>query len=177
MDFIYNNMFIQILGFIGTIFFFLSYQCRTNKNLFRVQLLSYILYTVHLLLLGAFTGGISYMLNAIRSICLSSKNEFLKNNKMCALLCFLQVATLLFTWGGWISIFPVVANIAATIAGYTFNPQKIRIVGMLVNSPLWIIYNIIIGSWAGILDEVVSEISMVISIMRYGWKNLDCVEK
>ena len=47
---------------------------------------------------------------------------------------------------------------------------------MLINSPLWIIYDVIVGSWAGILDEVVSEASMVLSIIRYGWANLDKVE-
>ena len=46
---------------------------------------------------------------------------------------------------------------------------------MFVNSPLWIIYDVIIGSWAGILDEIVTEISMIVSIFRYGWKNLDSV--
>ena len=46
---------------------------------------------------------------------------------------------------------------------------------MLANSPLWIIYDVIIGSWAGILDEIVTEISMIVSIFRYGWKNLDSV--
>ena len=69
------------------------------------------------------------------------------------------------------------ANIATTIGGYTHNPQKVRIAGMFVNSPLWIIYDIIVGSWAGIMDEVVSEISMIVSIIRFGWKELDVVEK
>ena len=43
-------------------------------------------------------------------------------------------------------------------------------------SPLWIIYDIAVGSWAGILDEIVSEASMLISIFRYGWKNMDSLE-
>ena len=47
---------------------------------------------------------------------------------------------------------------------------------MFINSPLWIIYDILVGSWAGILDEVVTEASMIISIIRYGWKALDRVE-
>ena len=46
---------------------------------------------------------------------------------------------------------------------------------MLVNSPLWIIYDGIIGSWAGILDEIVTEVSMIVSIFRFGWENLDSV--
>lgn len=109
---------IQIIGFLGTILFFLSYQCRSNKTLFRVQFLSYLCYTVHLLLLGA-----------------------------------------------------------ATIGGYTFSARKIRLTGMLINSPLWILYDIAVGSYAGILDEMVSEASMLISIIRFGWKNMDAFEQ
>ena len=54
--------------------------------------------------------------------------------------------------------------------------RKIRVAGIFINSPLWIIYDIIVGSWAGIIDEIVTEASMLISIYRYGWKNLDTVE-
>ena len=70
----------------------------------------------------------------------------------------------------------MVANIAATIGGYTHNPRKIRMVGLTVNSPLWIIYDVAVGSWAGIFDELATSISVLISIWRYGWKNLDRVE-
>ncbi len=167
---------IQLIGFAGTILFFASFQFKTNKNLFRVQFLSYLFYTTHMLLLGAYTGGISYVINTFRSLCLASDKKFAKTNKMCAIICIMQVAALYFTWGGWISILPIVANIASTIGGYTHNPKKIRVVGIFINSPLWIVYCIIVGSWAGIMDEVVSEISMIISIIRYGWKNLDVVE-
>lgn len=171
-----NNLAVQAVGLIGTVLFFLSYQCRSTRNLFRVQLLSYVCYTTHLLLLGAVTGGISYILNAVRSFCLGSKLEFVRSRKMCILICTLQVVVLALTWSGWISILPVAANIAATIGGYTHNPRKIRLVGVFVNSPLWILYDLIVGSWAGILDEFISTGSVVISILRFGWKNLDRTE-
>lgn len=171
-----KDLFIQGIGIIGTVLFFLSYQCKQNKNLFRVQFMSYLCYTTHLLLLGAVTGGISYILNTVRSFCLGSKNRFLKGKAMCAMICALQLVALYFTWAGWWSVLPVAANIAATIGGYTYNGQKIRAVGIFINSPLWILYDIIVGSWAGILDEVVSEASMLLSIYRYGWKNLDSVD-
>ncbi len=167
---------IQLIGFIGTFFFFMSFQCKKNKNLFRVQFLSYLFYTTHLILLGAITGGLSYIINTIRSFCLGSNWEFAKSQKMCWILCSLQVGALIFTWAGWISLLPVIANIASTIAGYTHNGRKIRVAGMAINSPLWIIYSVIVGSWAGVLDEVVSEISMIVSIWRYGWKDLDEVD-
>ena len=172
-----SNIIIQMIGLIGTALFFLSYQFKSNKNLFRIQFLSYLCYTLHLLLLGAVTGGVSYILNTIRSFCLGSKIEFARSKKMCIIICILQMITLIFTWSGWISLLPVAANIAATIGGYTHNARKIRIVGMVVNSPLWIIYDIMVGSWAGIFDEIVSECSMLISIVRYGWKNLDRINE
>ena len=167
---------IQAIGLVGTLLFFVSFQYRDNKKLFRVQFLSYLFYTVHLLLLGAFTGGLSYIINTFRSLCLGSNWKFAQSKTMCWIICGMQFAVLIITWNGWLSVLPVTANIAATIGGYTHNPRKIRIAGMFINSPLWIIYDIIVGSWAGILDEVVSEASMIISIIRYGWKNLDNVE-
>ena len=168
---------IQSIGLIGTLIYFVSYQLKDNRRLFRVQFLSYLFYTSHLLLLGATTGGISYVINMLRSACLGSRRPFLRGKAMCAVLCLLQGAALVFTWAGWISVLPVAANIAATLGGYTHNPRKIRLVGMLVNSPLWIVYNVLVGSWAGLLDEVVTELSILISILRYGWKSLDGIEE
>ena len=92
---------------------------------------------------------------------------------MCLIICLLQVMTLFLTWSGFISLLPIIANIAATIGNYTYNAKKIRAVAMFVNSPLWIIYDVIVGSWAGILDEVFTELSIIISIIRFGWNNLD----
>lgn len=166
-------MWIQLIGFLGTILFFVSFQCKNKKNMFKVQFLSYLFYTTHLFLLGAYTGGISYILNTVRSFCLSSNSKFAKSKEMCLIICMLQIITLFFTWSGIISFLPIIANIAATIGSYTYNAKKIRAVAMFVNSPLWIIYDVIVGSWAGILDEVVTELSIIISIIRFGWNNLD----
>ena len=75
--------------------------------------------------------------------------------------------------GRRVSVLPVAANIAATIGGYTYSAKTIRMVGLCVNSPLWVIYDVAVGSWAGILDEAASSVSVLVSIARYGWKNLD----
>lgn len=171
-----KSIFIQAIGLFGTVLFFMSYQCKNNRTLFRVQFVSYLCYTTHLLMLAAITGGISYVLNTVRSFCLGSGSSFLKGKIMCAALCVMQVAALIFhpgTAGGQFCRWPRILRPRS--AGYTYSPKKIRLVGMFVNSPLWTIYDVIIGSWAGILDEIVTEISMIVSIFRYGWKNLDSV--
>ena len=48
---------------------------------------------------------------------------------------------------------------------------------MFINSPLWIVYDVATGSLAGVMDELVTEISMIVSILRFGWKALDRVEE
>lgn len=168
-------MFAQFLALLGAVLFFLSYQCKTNRKLYMLQFFSYVFYTIHFFLLGAMTGSISYLLNLARSLFLAGKWSFARSNKMCVILCSLQTAVAVITWGGWISLLPVCANLASTIGGYTHNAQKIRIATMVFNSPLWIIYNLIVGSWVGVLDELCGEVSAFISIRRYGWKNLDKV--
>lgn len=169
-------LFTQFLALLGALLYFLSYQCRDNRKLYTMQFFSYIVYTAHFFILGAMTGGFSYILNLARSLFLASRWEFARSNKMCVILCFLQIVVAVTTWAGWISLLPICANIATTIGGYTHDAQKIRIAGMVFNSPLWIIYDIIIGSWGGALDELVSELSIIISIFRYGWKNLEEVK-
>ena len=46
---------VQLIGLCGTLLFFFSYQCKSNRRLFQVQFASYVFYTAHLLLLGAVT--------------------------------------------------------------------------------------------------------------------------
>lgn len=166
-------LFTQSLALLGAVLYFFSYQCRDNRKLYAMQFLSYLVYTAHFILLGAMTGGLSYLLNMARSLFLASKWKFARSNKMCAILCSIQIVVLVTTWAGWISLLPICANIASTVGGYTHNAQKIRIAGILINSPLWIIYDLIIGSWAGAIDELASMVSGVISIRRYGWNNLN----
>ena len=37
-------------------------------------------------------------------------------------------------------------------------------------SPCWLIYDILVGSWGGVLNESITLGSILLSIYRYGWK-------
>ena len=159
------DFFVQVIGFAGTILFFLSFQCRKNQNLFRVQLLSYLCYTTHLLMLGAITGGISYILNLVRSFCLGSNNAFLKGKHMCRIICALQLVTLLFTWDGWYSIFILAGICINTYCMSLSDPQKVR-KSILVTSPLVLVYDLFARSIGGTVYESVALCSAIIGILR-----------
>ena len=164
---------IQLIGFVGTGCYLVSFQFKKNRSLFMVQTAGYIFYTLHYYLLGALTGAASYMVNLLRSILLSSGKKWAMSWWACAGLCALQILAMRLTWAGWISLLPCAANIASTIGGYTYNARKIRAANLFVNSPLCIVYAVIVGSWAGIIDEAISMASIIVSIVRFGWKNLD----
>ena len=163
-----HPMWIQGIGLCGTALYLLSFQMRENRKLFFVQLLSYAFYIAHLCLLHAASGAASYAVNFLRSLFLCGKGDFGKGKRACVFLCALQLMTLPLTWNGWISFLPVMANIASTVAGYSGNAHTIRRANLCINSPLWIVYSFLVGSWAGILDEGLSMVSMGISLLRLG---------
>ena len=47
---------------------------------------------------------------------------------------------------------------------------------LFVNAPVWITYDVIVKSWAGVFDETLTLIAVIVSIIRIGWNNLDKTE-
>ena len=164
---------IQIVGLIGAGIYFLSYQFKDNKKLFKVQFFSYICYTTHFICLGAITGALSNAINLFRSYFLSSNNEKLHSKWACGFIISLLVLVCIFTWKGPISLLPVIGNAAVTIGGYSHSEKKLRLAMLFINAPLWITYDVIVRSWAGVFDETLTLIAVIVSIIRLGWNNLD----
>lgn len=74
----------------------------------------------------------------------------------------------IYTWAGWISLLPF-ASVAVTSIGYwTNHAQKIRL-SQFFGSPCTLIYDLIIRSWGGAMSEGIT----LLSIIRFGWSNMD----
>lgn len=164
---------IQGLGIIGAGIYFLSYQFKDNKKLFRVQMFAFICYALHFIFLGAITGAVCNLICLLRSYFLSSKNEKLHSKWACVLICVLLTLNCIITWSGTVSLLPVVANAAVTIGGYLNSEKKLRLIMIFFNAPIWITYDFLVGSYAGVIDETVTLIAVLVSIYRLGWDNLD----
>ena len=161
------NVVIQIIGMIGTVFYFLSYQFKDTKTLFKVQFISYSFYTIHFFLLGATTGAVSYAVDLLKCSFLSSSNNEFHKKKYCLIICILQILVGIITWNGYVSLLPIIANVVLTIGNYTYDENIIRYSGLLVNSPLWLIHNALVGSLAGVIDEVITMLSIGLSLIRF----------
>ena len=165
---------IQIIGFIAMAFFIISYQIRSNRALFLCQLLGCCLFCLQFCIMGAYTGALGLLVNIARNVLLLKADDWpwvRRGTTLLGVILLLLVMTV-YTWAGWISLLPFI-SVAVTCVGYwTDNAQKIRL-SQLIGSPCTLLYDLMIRSWGGVLSETITLLSIIISIFRFGWANLD----
>lgn len=157
----------QVIGFIGTIVSFIIFQQNKRSRIIGLQILSTSLFTVHYILLGAFTGAALNLIAVTRSIVFYNNDK--KWAKSPAWLWFyivVSVVASVLTWENWYSFLPAIALVLTTIANWMKSETKIRLISF-PNSPCWLIYNAITGSVAGVVTECIVMTSLIIGIIRY----------
>jgi hypothetical protein len=85
----------------------------------------------------------------------------------------LAVISSYFTWKGMISLLPLLSITASTIGYWTNSAKYIRLSNLMIGSPSWLIYDAIVGSAGGVISEAITQASIILSIIRFGWKALD----
>ncbi len=168
----------QIIGFVALLAFIVSYQIKSNKALYLTQTAGVLLFALQFALLGAWVGCLSLILTAVRNLLLTKVKDWnWLNHKICpVIICILFTVILVITWNGATSLFSYAASIISTIAYWTNNAKTIRAANLLICSPCWIIYDVIVGSLGGILSESLTIVSIIVSIFRFGWNNLGQTE-
>lgn len=169
-----NGYIVQGIGFVAVAFFILSYQMKSNRLLFLFQLIGCSIFVIQFGILGAYTGALSLLINILRNVLLLKANVWIwvRSKKTMLGIIALLVAFTIWTWNGWISLLPL-ASVGVTTVGYwTDNAQKIRL-SQLMGSPCTLLYDVLIHSWGGVLSESITLVSIILSIIRFGWKNLN----
>lgn len=164
-------------GFLSAAILIASFQCKNSHKLIVMQLVANALYVLSLLLLGAFSGCIGLIISCARNLIIASKRPWARWKGWPWLLVCLNVIGTAFTWVGPLSLLPLIGVSSLTLANWTRNGRVIRIANFAVSSPVWIVYDIFTGSWFGIAAELFCMSSVVVSVIRYGWKALDIVEE
>lgn len=165
---------IQAIGFMGLFSYLLSYQLKSNRGLYVAQTAGNVFFLIQFVLLGGYTACFNLGLGIVRNLMLTQygKRAWIRSKVWVAVFIAAFVVVLLFTWDGWPSVLPFLALVACTAAFWTDNARNIRIANLFVACPSWVIYDIIFHSWAGVLNETITILSILISIWRFGWKNL-----
>ena len=157
----------QIFGISAMISLFFTYQQNSRKNLLYAKLTADFLWSVHYLLLGGIAGMIPNVIGIFREAVFLNRYE-----KKWAAAIFWPVFFILVTWTVGIhtfssvfNILPIFASSFVTLSLWLKNPVITKKIAIPV-SAAFIIYDITVKSYVGILNEMISICSVVISLFK-----------
>ena len=162
-------------GVLSTLCFIISFQVKSNKGLFIIQSIANVFYGVQFYLLGAVGGLFNMGMQILRNLLLVKKEEWqwLSWKGWAPLLCVPSLIYMIITWTSWLDLLPFIAMAVGTFCYWTNSAKMLRLSELICVSPAWILYDIMEGAYGGLLTELVILSSVVVSIIRFGWKGLD----
>lgn len=156
----------QLVGFAGLLFVVLSMQPKYRKNILLLQLFGSVLFTIHFGLIGAATGMALNAIASMRAVILSRYHIKTGKKWPIFVIGILFIAATVVSWQGYISLLPLAAMLIATVAFWQRDEQSIRKL-ILIAAPMWLVYNAMNASFAGVLTEVLVITSTLIGLWRF----------
>lgn len=161
---------IQAIGVIGILSSIISFQCKRHKTLMLFRTGNELFFALQYFLLGAYTGMAMNLVGCLRNTIFSKMVEEKKNTMpMRFLFSGLFLLFSICTWAGLESILIAFAKIISTFAYGSKNTTLVRLL-ILVTSSSWLVYNIIVRSYAGCACELFTICSILVGIIRFDLK-------
>ena len=120
-----------------------------------------VLYSIHYFLLGAFAAVAMTLLNVFRTVLFALKEK----HPWYGFLVLFVGAGVIF-WEGYRSLALIVELCFVTVSHWQEDTKRLRIL-FAVSNPLWIVYDVLVGSYAGIFSEVVFLLSNAVGYVRF----------
>lgn len=161
----------QALGLVALVLTCLSYQARTTRAIALRQTVAAFFWTVHMLLLGAWSGCLLNFLGLVRSGVYSQRGERPWASRPFWPWLFGVLCVSAAVWSGLAQgegprlLFPTAAQCLACYALWTVRVRFARFLLVAV-SLCWLAYDVLSGSIPGTVCEVFSQISLYIAIVR-----------
>lgn len=169
----YIEIIAQIFGILGLIISALSFQEKDNKRFFIEQGLSGFMFFLNFILIGAVSAALFNLTNLVRGTLFSKKDK--KLWKLIAVaglysvcLAFALSKIINDPFQIFLSVLTYIPLELMTVLMWLGNGKHIRYGQFFASSPSWIIHNIFNFSLGGILCEVFTMTSVIISFIRYG---------
>ena len=150
----------QIFGLGAITFLFISFQQNKRINLLLCKLSADVCWSVHYFLLSAFAG-------LFREIIFmnSEKHKWADNPLWLVGFLCMNIVLGISNYNSPIDSFPIVASVFVTISMWIKNINFTKLIVSIACMLFWI-YNFSIGSFAGIVSETISIISIIIFFIR-----------
>ena len=157
----------QVIGFVAFIISLLAYHRKKKSKILGSMVISNILNLIHYLLLNAYSGCITKVMAIIRDLFIIAKGKNKKLSSYGFLMLFIiaYIVCAIFTYKGFLSLFPLIAAIIYIVPIWNGNEKTIKKTAFFCYF-LWLGYNIFVCSIAGIVSNIVSIISTFIAIIN-----------
>lgn len=160
------RLFAQILGLGGMYMLFSMYQQKERRSLLKRKRLADILWSAHYICLFAWAGAIPNAVGILReSIFMHEEKEWTKSKLLPLVFIAISWTLAVITWKSAISLLPMCASTVVTLSLWVKDPRLTKLLTIPVCTA-FIIYDVFVGSYAGILNESISLISIVISFFK-----------
>ena len=158
---------IELLGGFGILFAVLAFQCKKHNRVIAFRNLNMLFFAGQYVLLGAYTGMAMNIIGMIRNVIFSEQVKRGKSTRISiSAFCAIFLVAGIITWEGPKSILLILAKLISTAAYGNKNLLVVRLL-VLFTSSSWLVYNLFVGSYAGMLCEVLTLLSILIALWRY----------
>ena len=169
-----KNLIAQLVGLAGMILLAMCFQANNKKKTLIIKFSADITWGVHYLLLGGISGVILNVIGALRETVF----YFDKNEKR------MKIWLMVFVTINWVAgiltmreLYNLLPTVCSAVSTYSFWQQNLKITRILAlfNAVIMFTYDIFLLSYAGMVNETITVISVCIALYRYGKK--DCLAK
>ena len=165
----------QAVGIVAMGLSILSFQQKTKKGILSVQICSCGAFCLNFLLLGATTGAFLNAVGLVRALAYANKEKLKKEEFIFIGFIAVYILTYVLNFTAFeksfnlknalVELLPVVAMVASNIGFRLKGAFAVRVT-MMISSPLWLVYNLVVGSIGAVLCEVFNMVSIVTGIIR-----------
>lgn len=162
----YLNIIAQLLGLGGTYMLFTLYQQKERKKLLSRKRYADILWGLHYIFLGAWGGAIPNVVGVLReTVFIHNDKKWAKSLAWPIVFIIISWTLAILSWNSMLSLLPMCASTLVTVSLWVKSPKLTRILSFPV-CVTFIVYDVFVGSYAGIINESISLISIVSSFIR-----------
>lgn len=169
-----NFWIIQGLGFAAFLVGISIYQFNKRRTILSLQTVYNLLFGIQYLLLGSLNSMLMCVIGAGRNIIFCYDSRFSKKTRYFILSFFIVFPVVLtsFNWNGILSLLGCLGSILSALAVWHQNERNIRILS-LFSAIVWLLHDVLIDSYAAIIDGILLISSIIIGICRFDIKKSD----
>ncbi|MBE7059984.1 MAG: YgjV family protein [Ruminococcaceae bacterium] len=159
------NLIVQLIGIVAMLLCLLCYHFKKRQHLLITKLLADILWALHYILIGGVSAFLTNVVCTMReTVYLVDKSEKRRPLQLIFFLALIWILVIIFNKGA-AGVLPAVASSLGTYSFWQKSITKTRIIALLI-AILMFTYDIFFKSYAGLINESFTMISVIIAMIN-----------